>query len=64
MKVTRKLMLAAGALVLPLAAVATIGVGSASAARSGQVNGTGLVKCTKITGTVHVLAAEERWHCS
>ncbi len=53
MKVTRKLMLAAGALVLPLAAVATIGVGSASAARSGQVNGTGLVKCTKITGTVN-----------
>jgi hypothetical protein len=50
-KVTRKLMLAAGALVLPLAAVATIGVGSASAARS-STTGTGLTTCTKVTGTI------------
>jgi hypothetical protein len=50
-KVTKKLMLAAGALALPLAAVATIGVGSASAARS-STTGTGLVSCTKVTGTI------------
>ncbi len=52
MKVTRKLMMAAGALVLPLAAVATVGVGTASAARSGQVTGTGAVTCTTIHGTI------------
>jgi hypothetical protein len=44
-------MLAASALFLPLAAVATIGVGTASAARSNPT-GTGTENCTAVTGTI------------
>lgn len=52
MNLTRKLMLAAGAMVLPFAAVITIGAGPASAAKSNPVNGTGNPTCTKIKGTI------------
>jgi len=48
---TRKLMLATGALLMPVSAVAMIGVGSASAARSNPA-GTGTVTCTKIKGSI------------
>jgi hypothetical protein len=50
-KVSRKIILAAGAVILPLASIGVIGIGTASAARS-NVTGSGLVKCTKIAGTI------------
>ena len=51
MNLTRKLMLAAGAMVLPFAAVITIGAGPASAMRH-AVTGTGNPTCTKVKGTI------------
>jgi len=50
-KLSRKLMLATGALLLPVAATALIGVGSASAARSNPA-GSGPITCTGIKGTI------------
>jgi hypothetical protein len=50
-KLTRKLMLATGALLLPVSAVALVGVGSASAARSNPA-GAGTVTCSKIKGSI------------
>jgi len=50
-KVSKKLVLATGALLLPLGLVVGIG-GVASAARTNQPFGTGLENCTSITGTV------------
>lgn len=51
MKLSRKLMLASGALLLPIAATALIGVGSASAARSNPA-GSGPITCTGIKGSI------------
>jgi len=48
---TRKLVLATGALLLPVSAVAMIGVCSASAARVNPA-GTGTVTCSKIKGSI------------
>src|ERR1700689_2793470 len=48
---TRKLMLPAGAMALPFAAVITIGAGPASAAKSNPT-GTGNPTCTKVKGTI------------
>ena len=51
MKLSRKLILGAGALVLPLTGVVMMGAGSASAARSSVV-GTGVLTCTSIKGSI------------
>jgi len=49
-KLSRKIMMATGALLLPLATVAMVG-GTASAARS-HVNTTGTITCSGIKGTI------------
>ena len=51
MQVTRKIMLGAAAMALPCAAVIMVSPNPASAAKS-NVNGTGVVTCTKIKGTI------------